>query len=294
MLRMNLSLTLWLVPDARRRVVPGALDSRYSISPNPARAGPTRVPRQNRPTKGATMPFDPKIVDTLCEGAPVCVLVGHYGVGKTNLALNLALAAAAGGRTCAVADFDVVNPYFRSSDYPEVLAAAGVRLVAPTFAGSTVEAPSLGGQLPVEVERAVAEKGLLVVDAGGDDAGATALRRFARAFEAAGPAAVRTLYVVNAARDLDGAAEAVEVLRQIEEASGLAACGVVNNTHLCDQTDEECVRKGRAFAQAVTEAAGLPLVATCVPEKLMADRGLLGSGDEPLVSVARYVTAPWG
>ena len=79
--------------------------------------------------------------------APVVVVVGHYGVGKTNFALNLALDAAAAGRAVTLADMDVVNPYFRSSEYAAVLDAAGVRLVAPVFAGAgtSLDVPSLTG-----------------------------------------------------------------------------------------------------------------------------------------------------
>ena len=65
--------------------------------------------------------------------APVTVVTGHYGVGKTNFALNLALDAAAAGRRATLADMDVVNPYFRSNEYRDLLEGAGVRLIAPVF-----------------------------------------------------------------------------------------------------------------------------------------------------------------
>ena len=119
--------------------------------------------------------------------APVLVITGHYGVGKTNLALNLALDAAARGLEVTVVDLDVVNPFFRSSDYRALLDEAGVRTIAPVFAGTNLDGPGLSGTILPAIEQARAGEGrLLIVDAGGDDVGATALGRFARAV-AAGP-----------------------------------------------------------------------------------------------------------
>ncbi len=232
------------------------------------------------------------LVDTVCGDAPVTVVVGHYGVGKTNLALNLALACAACGERATVADLDLVNPYFRSSDYPQVLARAGVRLAAPTFAGTTLDTPSLGGQLFAEVERALAEPGRrLVVDVGGDDAGAYALGGYARALQGPG---VRVLYVVNAFRNLTHEpADAARVLREIEAASHLSAHGVVNNSHLCDETAPRDVEEGRAWARAVARELGLPLVATCVPARLFETCYSREDGAEPCVAVGRYVSTPW-
>lgn len=241
----------------------------------------------------------------MTSGAPfplalVTVVVGHYGVGKTNLSLNLALDAAAAGAEVVLADLDVVNPYFRSSDYRSLLEERGVRVVAPVFAGSTLDSPSISGQVTTVIEWAQAQPGdsgrerLLIVDAGGDDVGATALGRFAR-FIQQGPHAL--LYVVNRSRNLtQDPAEAVEVLREIEAKARLSATGIVNNTHLKQDTDEDTVVAGEAFARAVAEQAGLPLLCTTIPEAL-ADRKSTrigpNDGSRTLYPVQVYVRTPW-
>lgn len=235
---------------------------------------------------------DPALVSVVCADAPVVIVCGHYGVGKTNLALNLALACAAANEQVTLADLDLVNPYFRSSDYPEVLVNAGVRLASPTFAGTTLDTPSLGGQLATEVERALAEPGRrLIVDVGGDDAGATALGGYADELRNPG---VRMLYVVNAFRNLtQEPGEAAAVLREIEAASHLAACGVVNNSHLCDETSKEDVETGSTWAQAIARELALPLVATCVPARLAKSCNYREGSSDARVIVGRYVNTPW-
>jgi len=68
----------------------------------------------------------------------IIIVCGHYGVGKTNFSLNLALSLK--GKT-ALCDMDVVNPYFRSGDYAELLKNRGIDVVAPVALGTTVDAP---------------------------------------------------------------------------------------------------------------------------------------------------------
>lgn len=221
---------------------------------------------------------------------PACVVVvGHYGAGKTNLALNLALDARRRGRTCTLADFDVVNPYFRSSDYAELLAQEGVRLIAPAMARSTLDAPSVGGEVVAAIEQARASggAGLVVIDAGGDDAGAYALGRFAGAVDS-GPYAM--LYVVNERRSLVRTPRAAcAVLREIEAASHLRATAIANNTHLGDETSAEVLSAGVAYAREVARAAGLPLAFTTLARGCDAD--VLGA--QARYPVDELVRKPW-
>ena len=233
-------------------------------------------------------------------GVPVVVVCGHYGVGKTNLTLNVALDAAATGRAVTVIDLDVVNPFFRSSDYRALLDERGIRLVAPVFAGTNVDGPSLSGAIEPAIDGAQRawrdgdERPLTVIDVGGDDVGATALGRFAPAIARA-PYAL--LYVVNRCRNLtQQPAEAVSVLREIEAKARLRATAVVNNTHLKQDTDEGTIALGVPFARAVADELGLPLACTTVPARL-ADResALTGPNGDPqtLYPVQVYVRTPW-
>lgn len=248
--------------------------------------------------------------------APVVVVCGHYGAGKTNLAINLALDAAAGGFDVTLADLDVVNPYFRSSDYRSLLEERGVQVVAPIMAGTTLDVPSISGRVSTEIERAQASRlplvagvcgpndpapvariprqRLLIIDAGGDDVGATALGRFAPAV-ARGP--YEMLYVVNARRNLtQGPAEAAEVLREIEGKARLRATAVVNNTHLKQDTNEETIALGIPVAQAVADELGLPLACTTVPAAIADRKSTLfgpNGGPQTLYPVQVYVRTPW-
>lgn len=163
----------------------------------------------------------------MSEQARITVVCGHYGCGKTNLTLNLALEAAAAGERVTVADLDIVNPYFRSSEYGGLLEEHGVRLIAPVFAGTTLDTPTLPPELYSIFEP---QAGRVFIDAGGDDAGVTALGGLHGQLEETG---YQMLYVINRYRVLSQTPEeAAALLGEIEAASRLKATALVNNSHL--------------------------------------------------------------
>jgi hypothetical protein len=218
------------------------------------------------------------------------VITGHYGCGKTNLAVNLALDLAHAGAPVTLVDLDIVNPYFRSSDYTATLEAAGIRVISPTFAGTTLDTPSLPGA----VYSAFEAGGAVIFDAGGDDVGATALGRFAENLE---NTAYDLLYVVNRYRNLTQTPEdAAALLGEIESASHLRATGVVNNSHLREQTTVDTVLDSLPFARQTAEQVGLPLRFTTVPQGLAeAFANLEGDtrGLENAYPIEIRVLAPW-
>lgn len=184
------------------------------------------------------------------------VLVGNYGSGKTELALNLALDAAS-TQTTTLVDLDIVNPYFRSGEKAEELRAAGVRVLMPTFAMSTVDIPAL----PAEIQSVFEQPGQKVIfDVGGDDTGAAALGRYAPSFRRYRQDTTVCL-VVNAMRPLTQTAEDVVDLAQRIAARGRMDIDVIiNNTNLADRTDADMVRKGREIAQEAARLLGIPRV----------------------------------
>lgn len=211
----------------------------------------------------------------------VTIICGHYGCGKTNLTLNLALEAAAAGETVTVVDMDIVNPYFRSSEYGKLLEEKGIELIAPASAGTTLDTPAL----PAAIYSVFAKtQGHTFMDVGGDDAGAMALSRYAGEI-AAKP--YEMLYVINKYRVLSTRPEeAVALLREIEQVSRLKATGIVNNSHLGVDTRPETVEESRDFAAKVAALANLPLLYSTAP--LFAyEQGM------PFKGIERLVQFPW-
>ena len=192
----------------------------------------------------------------------VTLFCGHYGSGKTNLAVNYALRLRGAGLPVALADIDIVNPYFRSKDSAAALTEAGVEVIALPFANSNVDLPSLPSSVYGLVER---RDRYAVLDIGGDDRGATALGRFA-------PYILREndfemLYVVNFYRPLTRDAEAaLGVLREIEAVCALPFTGVVNNSNLGAETALSDVEATAGEAERLCALSGLPLKFTAVSE----------------------------
>lgn len=218
------------------------------------------------------------------------VITGHYGSGKTNLSINLALDLATAYDEVLLVDLDVVNPYFRSSDYTTMLAEHGVRVISPTFAGTTLDTPALSGA----VSAAFDTTGAVIFDVGGDDVGATALGRYSKEISAIDH---EMLYVINHYRNLTAEpAEAAALLAEIESACHLRATGVVNNSHLRDETTAATVLDSLDFARQTAALLGLPLRFTTVPEHLMGE--IPGTPDaaglvENAYPIKIHVRTPW-
>lgn len=185
----------------------------------------------------------------------ICVVCGHYGAGKTNVAVNLAKAAAATGKKVCIADFDVVNPYFRTADNKAELNALGIRCIIPQYANTNVDIPSI----PAEFQSVFYGDEFCVVDVGGDD-GAIALATYRESFERCG---YDMLYVYNKSRPLiaeeDDAAESVAY---IENLSGMRINGIVNNTNLGVETTAKTVEDGYKACLALANRVGIPMLAT--------------------------------
>lgn len=196
----------------------------------------------------------------------ITLFAGHYGSGKTNIAVNYALLLAREGKKTAIADLDIVNPYFRTKDSAAELAAAGVDLISPQFANSNVDLPAL----PAEAYRLVEDKSLYaVMDVGGDDRGAYALGRYTPFILEENN--YRMAFVANPCRPLTRTPEeALEVMREIEAAGGLPFTAIVNNANLAHETTPETVLEAVPYMERLSELSGLPVWMTSGSETVAA------------------------
>ena len=188
------------------------------------------------------------------------LFAGHYGSGKTNIAVNYALHLAKEGKPVCIADLDIVNPYFRTADSRQELESAGVELISPQFANSNVDLPAL----PAQAYKLVQDKRCYgIMDIGGDDRGAYALGRYIPFMKQEND--YRMVYVANCYRPLTRtAAEALEVMQEIEAACGLAFTDIVNNSNLATETDVQTVLDSRDFIRELSGLSGLPVFMTTV------------------------------
>ena len=191
------------------------------------------------------------------EHKRLTLFAGHYGSGKTNIAVNYAISLAKEGKSVCIGDLDIVNPYFRTKDSAKELEDAGVTLISPQFANTNVDLPAL----PAEAYRLVEDKSIYgIMDIGGDDRGAYALGRYVPAIKAEND--YRMIFVANCYRPLTRTPEdALEVMKEIEAACGLAFTDIVNNSNLGPETTPETVLASLEFVEQLSKLSGLPIFA---------------------------------
>lgn len=190
---------------------------------------------------------------------------GHYGSGKTNIAVNAAISLKEKYDNVALADLDIVNPYFRTKDSSELLEEKGIRLICSSYANSNVDIPAL----PQDMYAVTDDKDLkCVLDIGGDDRGALVLGRISSKILEEDD--YEMLMVINSFRPLTrDTAATMEVLSEIETAAKIKFTGIVNNSNLGEETTAEDVISSLLYAEEVSKATGLPIVATAVKEELL-------------------------
>lgn len=195
----------------------------------------------------------------------VTLFSGHYGSGKTNIAVNYALGLKKEGLKTLIADLDIVNPYFRTRDSEKALKDAGVEIVVSSYANTNVDVPAL----PEEMYRIIDDKKThAVVDVGGDDRGALALGRLAPSLMAEDD--YEMVFVMNFYRPLTRTADQlIGVLREVENASGMKVTALLNNSNLGQMTAVSDIAETDALAREVSEKTNLPLLGTTVREDLI-------------------------
>ena len=218
------------------------------------------------------------------EHKRVTVFVGHYGSGKTNIAVAYAKYLNSLGKKVTIADMDIVNPYFRTKDSQGELKRLGIDLISSEFANSNVDLPALPSELYGAVEQ---RSRYAVLDIGGDDRGAYALGRFAPYIKDENDYEV--VFVANIYRPLTKTPEeALEVMREIEGAGGLKVTAIVNNSNLGEMTDAETVLSSKKYAEKLSELSGLPIKFTSVKKELCEALGGEEKGFFPMELQEKY------
>ena len=189
------------------------------------------------------------------EHKRLTLFAGHYGSGKTNIAVNYALHLAREGKKVCIADLDIVNPYFRTKDSAKELEQAGVELISPQYANTNVDLPAL----PAESYRLVQDKSIYgIMDIGGDDRGAYALGRYTPFIKEEND--YRMAFVANCYRPLTRTPkEALEIMREIEAACSLPFTCLINNSNLGTETTPETVLASQEFMAELSAISGLPI-----------------------------------
>ena len=212
------------------------------------------------------------------EHKRITLFTGHYGSGKTNIAVAYAKLLHSEGMKVTVADMDIVNPYFRTKDSIDEFNALGIEFVSSAYANTNVDLPALPSELYGVVEK---RDRYAVLDIGGDDRGAYALGRFTPFIKEEND--FENIFVINMYRPLTKTAEeTLEVMREIEAAGGLPVTAIVNNSNLGELTDESTVLDSLTYAKEISELSGLPLKFTAVRRDIAERLGGLEKGYLPM------------
>lgn len=195
----------------------------------------------------------------------VSIVTGHYGSGKTNIAVNMALKLKKDfpDKKVTIVDLDIVNPYFHTADFTAILENHGIRVITPTYANTNLDTPVLPAEINAVFDL---DDSYVVIDVGGDDAGAIALGRYSKQIAACD---FEMYYVVNQFRLLTNSPSlAVELMTDIESCARVKVTKLINNSNLGTQTTLTMVTESLTFAEEICALAGVPLAFCTINDEI--------------------------
>jgi hypothetical protein len=219
-----------------------------------------------------------------CDGRDLTLFTGRFGSGKTEIAINYALALA---ERAILVDLDIVTPYFRSRETAQAMQARGVDVVAPAAVGQHLDMPAISPQILGAIQRT---DRLVVVDVGGDPQGARALGQFSGAIRQRG---YTMHFVVNPYRPFTNTLKGLaHSIAEIETTSRLKVTSLVSNPNLIGETTVQQIIDGHALIETLAGQVGLPIAFVCVERRWAGEFGSIPLA-QPLLALDRYFVMSW-
>jgi tRNA uridine 5-carbamoylmethylation protein Kti12 len=216
------------------------------------------------------------------------IFTGHFGSGKTEVAVNYALKLAEANFKTAIVDFDIINPYFRTADAKEELEKNNIKVILPMYANTNVDVPSI----PPEIYSMFQKKEYKVVlDVGGDDLGAKAVSRFKEEIVSDD---YEMFFVVNTKRIMtDNIEKIVEMIALIEDGANIKVTKLINNSNLLEDTTPEIILEGNKIITEVSKRLGIPVAITAGMEDVMSGLNSNQLSGSELLPMRKQIHLPW-
>ncbi|MCH4889992.1 ATP-binding protein [Acidaminobacter sp. JC074] len=215
------------------------------------------------------------------------IIVGHYGSGKTEFAVNYAMKLSETEDNVALADLDVVNVYFRSREKAQLMTDAGIKVISSQFGhGANLDLPAISAGVfgPLQDDNCHT-----ILDIGGDSTGTRVLGTFKQIIGFKG---YDMFLVVNAYRqDTQTKEGVIKHIEEIENQTGFKITGLVNNTHLLRETTLEDVKKGQELVKSVSESTNIPIKYICAIEKVA--QTIPSDYDGEIMPIKMYMREEW-
>lgn len=220
--------------------------------------------------------------------ANIIILVGGFGSGKTEVAVNLTkYLSESGTGPITIVDLDLVNPYFRSREAKEEMEKLGISLIAPKGGFFFADLPILLPEIKGAIEKG---EGRLILDVGGDEQGSRALGSLSRSFPIGN---YEMIMILNSRRPFTSdVAGSLKTMARIEMASKLKFTGIASNSHMIDETTVDILEEGYKLAKGVAEATGLTLKFLSAKKEAIDKIDPL-LFDCPILPLVRSMLKPW-
>lgn len=216
----------------------------------------------------------------------ISIFTGHFGSGKTEVAVNYAIKLSERFTKTAIVDFDIVNPFFRTADAVKILEGRGIKVILPAYANTNVDVPALPAEINMIFEN---KEYRAVFDVGGDDLGAKVLSRYNEIILADD---YEMYFVINTRRPMTITGNGIEdMIHEIEKSSRLKVDWLVNNTNLLGETTKDDVFEGKAMIDEVSSRLGIPIAFTSGMKSVM--EGLAGCDGIEKLLMDKYIRLPW-